>query len=90
MKKTFQVRIILQGVFGSPINLRVNKGREGGGGVGAPSHFPNLGGNYIPNLSLLVCLESFEKFLWWWWWVSSCEFRGAVIIKNVPKFGKSP
>ena len=22
---------------------------------------------YIPNLSLLVCLEPFKKFVWWWW-----------------------
>ena len=26
----------------------------------------NLGGTFIPNLSLLIYLESFEKFVWWW------------------------
>ena len=25
-----------------------------------------LGGTYIPNLSLLIWIESFEKFVWWW------------------------
>ena len=30
--------------------------------------FLGLGEAYIPNLSLLVCLEAFKKFVWWWWW----------------------
>ena len=29
------------------------------------SIIPNIGGTCIPNLSLLICLVSFEKFLWW-------------------------
>ena len=35
--------------------------------------FLGLGEAYIPNLSLLVCLEAFKKFVWWgggvvgWW-----------------------
>ena len=32
---------------------------------------PKLGGSYISNLSLQICLESFKKFLGWvvggWW-----------------------
>ena len=36
------------------------------------SLIPNLGGSYISNLSLQICLESFKNFLWWvvgGWWV---------------------
>ena len=36
---------------------------------------PSLGGSYIPNLSLLLCVVALEKFVvewdrvgWLWWW----------------------
>ena len=29
---------------------------------------PSLGEAYIPNLSLLLCLEVLEKFVVGWWW----------------------
>ena len=42
------------------------RGNEGGGRVffGPISILPSLGCALIPNLSLLLCLEPFEKFLW--------------------------
>ena len=37
-----------------------------GGGKLTPNFLiPNLGGSYISNLSLKICLESLKKFLWW-------------------------
>ena len=43
--------------------LFFNKGR--GKEFTPKSLIPDLGGSYISNLSILICLESFKKFLWW-------------------------
>ena len=40
---------------------------------------------YIPNLSLLMCLEAFKKFLvgggGWWWWVVESKFSVQLRLK---------
>ena len=63
---TFLLKILLMqkviSVGGSPMHQRVYKVSEGGVYV----NFFNLGGTYIPNLSLLIWIESFEKFVRWW------------------------
>ena len=54
----------------------VDKDGMGGG------RFMCLREAHIPNLSLLLCLEAFEKFLVGWWWGGVVQASFRVQLKS--------